>query len=197
MDVRLCCAVSREATHGSTASTTVPLQLAAAPAVLLQPGFLLSVLANAFSDIEPRTIITAGYGPCAWPQHARGLYGQAGRDLQLGPWVYGDDRDLYVAQADESVPIPNHPSDAPANLESQAHQERTASAGRVWKYGRRKALRVRTQSCDEPRAWGRTVSPFQRTSRQGQAVRLVLAWRKRSPHKKTLTQLVNRLSLNL
>ena len=67
--------------------TTVPLQLAAAPAVLLQPGFLLSVLANAFSDIEPHTIIIAGYGPCAWPQHDRGLYGQAGRDLQLGPWV--------------------------------------------------------------------------------------------------------------
>ncbi|CAE7028561.1 unnamed protein product [Symbiodinium sp. CCMP2592] len=107
--------VSQQASFGSAPSESTPSQTASSPAVLLQPGFPRTIeeIVYALGDDYSEPSRFAHLRRRAWRVHVHNILQAA--DGVLPANEPDQDRDLYLVQINEDMPIPNWPEDEDAH----------------------------------------------------------------------------------
>ena len=100
--------ITREASFGSNQTSTSPSQIAAAPSVLLQPGFPSTWEEIQYMLPNVSVQVAGGYRRRAWRgavEQAIGVHHESRGDTERD----GNDASLYIIQRDDEGQIPNWP----------------------------------------------------------------------------------------
>ncbi|CAE7257008.1 unnamed protein product [Symbiodinium sp. CCMP2592] len=103
--------ILQQAEFGSGPTTSSTNATVSAPSALLGPGFpdTVDALLAMFPGTAPNTIV--GYRRRAWRAHSRRLYEEQVLPVPQGHWPSDEDEGLFIVQQNESIGIPNWPTD--------------------------------------------------------------------------------------